>query len=536
MLAVSPVGSQSQLLPLMRLESYLIRNAANMPHRVALADPRRQIDYLDLLAESRSLAAGMARRGIVPGDRVAVISPNRIEFIAAAFACFLGGFVFQPINFRLSGSEVTNVLDDAGPAALVVDADAFPEHATLAQRRAGLRALVMLHDESADYDFSDGERGRPDPDDFTAPLQTSPVAALLYTGGTTGVPKGTVLSHRAWVNSSRDGAWSLRLTRRDVSYQCVPLFHVSFVHFLSTFYIGVPTILSAHVRPAEIVAAILNRGVTHTVLVQAPLVDLLHHLDENPVDLPRLTTLQYGGSPVAPAVIERVCRRLGHVLLQNYGSTEAGGSVTHLPPEDHSPEFVGEKWHARVTSAGYAMPGAELVLVGNDGAPVPPCELGEVRVRSGALMDGYWGNEAATRETLLEGGWLATGDIARLDQDGYLYIVDRKKDMIISGGENIYARDVEDTLLAHAGIREAAVVAGPDARLGERVVAFVVRRPGSEVSEDALLSWLADRLAGYKKPRQVFFEDELPRTTVGKIHKPTLRQRLMADEPAGDKL
>jgi acyl-CoA synthetase (AMP-forming)/AMP-acid ligase II len=511
----------------MRLEDYLIRNAANMPHRTALIDARRQIDYTGLLAESRALAAALRRRGVEPGDRVAVLMPNRIELIAAAFACFHGGFVYQPINFRLSANEVTNVLDDAQPTALMLDESAFPHYAELARRRSGISALAALGDDGASYDFADGAGGLPDAEAFVAPREPTPVAALLYTGGTTGVPRGTVLSHNAWIHSSRDGAYAMRLTRRDVSYQCIPLFHVSFVHFLSTFYLGVPTILTERVRAAEIVDAIANRSVTHTALVQATLVDVLNYLEENPVELAPMTNLQYGGSPIAPAVIEQVCRRFGDVLHQNYGSTEAGGAVTYLPPEDHSPRYVGEKWRKRVTSAGYAMPGAVLIVVDGDGRELGPDELGELRIRSESVMDGYWGNEAATSEALLPGGWLATGDIGRIDADGYVYIVDRKKDMIISGGENIYARDVEDTLLAHPEIREAAVVGGPHGRLGEQVVAYVVLRDQSDLSQEALLEWVTGRLARYKKPGKILFEESLPRTPVGKIHKPTLRERLV---------
>ena len=510
----------------MRLEDYLTRNAHNMPRRTALVDARRRVGYFELLGECRALAAELKGRGAVTGDRVAVIAPNRVELIVTAFACFLGGFVWQPINFRLSGDEVTNVLDDAQPAVLVVDGAAFPHHAELARRRSGIWALAVLGEEPAGYDWSDGTRGLPDPATFERPHDPTSIAALLYTGGTTGVPKGTVLSHRAWVQASRDGAYAIRLTRRDVSYQCIPLFHVSFVHFLSTLYVGVPTILSERVRPTELVEAIVKRGVTHTALVQTVLVDLLSVLETEAVALPAMTTLQYGGSPIAPSVIERVSERLGDVLHQNYGSTEAGGAVTFLPPEDHSARYVGEKWRTRVTSAGYAMPGAELSVVDSDGRPVGPNEVGDIRVRSDSVMDGYWGNEDATREVLLDGGWLVTGDVGRMDEDGYLYIVDRRKDMIISGGENIYARDVEDTLLAHPEIREVAVVGGPHPRLGEQVVAYVVRRDGSELSEASLTSWVATRLASYKKPGLVLFEESLPRTPVGKVHKPTLRERL----------
>jgi acyl-CoA synthetase (AMP-forming)/AMP-acid ligase II len=510
----------------LRLEDYLIRNAANMPHRTALIDARRRVDFLGLLGESRALAAALARRGVEPGDRVAVLVPNRIEMIVTAFACFAGGFVYQPINFRLSSEEITNVLDDAQPSALVVDESAFPGHAELARRRSGLRVLLGLGRAAGSYDWSDENAGLPDPSDFERPRDPTPIAALLYTGGTTGVPKGTVLSHKAWVHSSRDGAYAMRLTRRDVSFQCIPLFHVSFVHFLSTFYLGVPTILAERVRVEEVIDAVVDRSVTHTVLVQATLVDVLNYLEPLEVDLPRMTSLQYGGSPIAPAVIERVCSRFGDVLHQNYGSTEAGGAVTYLPPEDHSPHYIGDKWLVRVTSAGYAMPGAEVGIFDDDGRQLGHDELGEVRVRSESVMDGYWGNEAATKEALLDGGWLATGDIGRIDSEGYVYIVDRKKDMIISGGENIYARDVEDTLLAHPDIREAAVVGGPNERLGEEVVAYVVLRDRSELTEAGLMSWTTERLASYKKPARILFEEALPRTPVGKIHKPTLRERL----------
>ena len=511
----------------MRIEDLLTRNAANLGHRTALVDSRRRIDYRGLLSESLSLAAALQRRGLVPGARLAVISANRIEFIAAAFACFHAGLIFEPVNFRLSAGELTRVLDDSAPDGILVDEGAFPDHADLARRRVGLRTLITVGSPPAGYTFGDGADSLPDLDTFRRPSEPSDTAALLYTGGTTGAPKGTVLSHRAWIHASRDGAWALRLTRRDVSYMCVPLFHVSFVHFLSTFYVGVPTILAERVRPAEIVEAIANQSVTHTTLVQATLVDVLDHLEQNPRPLPPLTTLQYGGSPIAPAVIERIRAVFGDVLHQNYGSTEAGGAVTCLLPEDHDPRVAGERWGSRVTSAGYAMPGVEVAIFDSGGRRLGPDEIGDVRVRSESVMDGYWGNAVATREVLLPDGWLDTGDVGRLDADGYLCIVDRKKDMIISGGENIYARDVEDVLLAHPGVREAAVVGGPNPRLGEEVIAFVVCRQESGVTEASLLAWVSERLAGYKKPAKIVLEASLPRTPVGKVHKPTLRQHMV---------
>ena len=510
----------------MRLEDYLIRNAGNYPHDTALIDSRRRVDYLELLAECQALASALRQRGLNLGDRVAVISPNRIEFIVSAFACFLGGYVFQPINFRLSESEVTNILDNAEPSAVLIDGAAFPHHVELIKQRANLLTYCVFTDKGAEYNWSDGSNGLPDSSSFEKPLNPPTTAALLYTSGTTGTPKGTILSHKAWVHSSRDGAYALRLTRHDVSYQCIPLFHVSFCHFLSTFYCAVPTILSERVRPAEIVDAIINQKATHTTLIQAALVDLLNYLEKNDIQLPQLTNLQYGGSPIAPAVIEKLCALFGNVLHQNYGMTESGGASTYLPPEDHSESSVGEKWLKRVTSAGYAMPGVEIGIFDDAGNLLAANISGEIRIRSEGVMDGYWRNEAATKEVLLEGGWLATGDIGSLDEDGYVYILDRKKDMIISGGENIYARDVEDTLLSHPEIIEAAVVGGPHERLGEQVVAFVVLREGSEISEQLLLEWLGTRLATYKKPRLIYFEESLPRTAVQKVHKPTLRAKL----------
>ena len=509
----------------MRLEDYLINNAWNHPHDPALTDAYRTIDFDTLLGESEVLAAAIQARGIVPGDRVAVLTRNRIEFVVVAFACFLGGYIFQPINFRLSAGELRNVLEDSEPEYVFVDSVAFPELALFLFDETDYNVVAV--GEGPGFDWGDGS-SLPNRTAFVRPVDPSPIAALLYTGGTTGKPKGTAISHHGWVHSSRDGAYAIRLVRSDVSYMCIPLFHVSFVHYLSTHYLGIHTILAERVRPDEVVDVILNKGVTHVVLVQTSLVDLLNYLEENPVELPQLSTLQYGASPIAPAVIERVCERFGDVLYQNFGSTELAGGVTYLPPHDHSPRYVGEKWRQRVRSAGFAMPGQVIGIFDDDGNRLPAGETGEIWVKSESVMVGYWKNEAATREVMTEDGWFMTGDVGWLDEDGYLYIVDRKKDMIISGGENIYARDVEDTILAHPSIREAAVVGAPHERLGEQVVAFIVLRDGSALTADELLAWLTGRLSSYKKPAEVRFVTELPRTTVGKIHKPTLRQQFSA--------
>ena len=506
----------------MRLEDYLLKNVSNQPSKIALQDSRRTITYSEMLNECREMIVSLRARGIQPGDRVAVISRNRVEFILSAFACFLGGYIFQPVNFRLSPTELSYVLQDSEPSTVIIEAEQFPELLALVESRKDITIVVKLHEKSG-FDWGRGDASSDSVENYRPAVDPTRIAALLYTGGTTGGAKGTVLSHDAWLLSSRDGAYALRLTRHDKSYICVPLFHVSFVHFLSLFYLGITVMLGERVRSDEVVDAIVNGGATHIVLVQAPLVDLLNYLRDNKIVLPKIRTLQYGGSPIAPSVIERVSEVFGDVLYQNYGLTEIAGGATYLPPEDHSPSAVGDVWRKRVRSAGYSMPGAEIGIFSDEGNLLSSDTLGEVWIRSEAVMDGYWRNEKATKEAITPDGWLKTGDMGRLDADGYLYIVDRKKDMIISGGENIYARDVEDVLLSHPDIREVAVVGAPDDRLGEKVVAFLVMRDGVSLTKEELNEWLSKALSSYKKPSRVFFETELPRTTVGKIYKPTLR-------------
>jgi long-chain acyl-CoA synthetase len=348
------------------------------------------------------------------------------------------------------------------------------------------------------------------------------VAFQYYSSGTTGVPKGVMLTNAACFASLGASKDLLKFDDESVSMAVMPQFHVAGGFWgLVALYLGRPCVLQREVDPAGIVDLIAEHRVTHAVYVPA----LLQVLNLVPgiadADLSSMRCLVYGASPISEEVLVASVRTFGCDFLQAYGMTETSGGCVFLPPEDHDPD--GPNRH-RLRAAGIAGPGTDLKVVDAELKPVAVGEVGEVLIRSPQNMSGYWNQPAETERTLLADGWLRTGDAGYMDEDGYLYIHDRVKDMIISGGENVYPAEVENRLMAHPDIADVAVIGVPSERWGETPKALVVRVPGSAVTDVDIIAFAREGLAHYKCPTSVDWLDELPRNPSGKILKNTLRE------------
>jgi len=344
----------------------------------------------------------------------------------------------------------------------------------------------------------------------------------FYSSGTTGRPKGVMLTNGNLFAGVFANNASLRFGASSVNLVVMPTFHVAGGAWaLMGLYNGVPNVLLRDVDPATIVRVIPEYGITHTVLVPAVIQFLLMVPGVDEADFSSMEVLVYGASPISEEVLTRAVRLFGCDFLQAYGMTETTGGCVLLPPEDHDPD--GPNAH-RLRAAGRPGPNTEVRVV--DAATledVPTGEVGEILIHSPQNMKGYWHMPEATAETILEGGWLRTGDAGYLDADGYLYIHDRVKDMIISGGENVYPAEVESALMAHPAIADVAVIGVPDERWGETPKAIVVPVPGSDLAADDVIAFARDRLAHYKCPTSVDFVNELPRNPSGKVLKKDLR-------------
>ncbi|MCW0211918.1 MAG: AMP-binding protein [Pseudonocardia sp.] len=502
--------------------SDIIRNnARSRGSSTALVVGSRDVSYADLQDLIEETAGALTARGIGYGDRVAVLAKNSLEYVQLYFATASLGAILVPLNFWHRGAEHAYTIGDAEPSLFFVEKD-YDE--VSAEARAASPDLPVIR-------IPGPEGDRAEWDEFSAGGSTAPAVTvderdphmILYTSGTTGKPKGAMLSHRRTVDDGLAMAATLRVTDRDVFMNYFPPFHVGNWDHMKPFLLMGGKVVLLREFDASVVLELLPR---HRVSVVLGVPTMLHSLITHPsfeaTDTSSVRLLYYGAydpSGIMDRTADAFGAREGKISMgHTYGLTEGGPFVTWCPPDD-----VFAKWG----SIGRAMPGVEVALLDDDGAPVQPGSPGEICVR-GPRMSGYWRNDEASKAALA-GDWLHTGDVAVADSDGFLTIVDRKKDMIRSGGQNVWSKEVEDCLSQHPGVADAAVIGLPDPVYEEQVVAIVV--PSGEPSDALaaeLTTFVRTRLAGYNTPKAVHFVTEFPRTAVGKIQKHVLRERFTA--------
>jgi long-chain acyl-CoA synthetase len=476
--------------------------AASHPGGQCLADGRRELDNASFAAEVRRVSGALVGMGIGRGDVVAVVLPNSVDLVTIMFAAWRLGAALTPVNPALTRPEVQYQLTDSGARLVVAD------DSSLSKVEGGV-ARVCVVDELVRRDgATDVMAPRTEPDEL---------ALMIYTGGTTGRPKGVMLDHANLVATTAMIVDWFEMTAADRCLLVLPLFHVNgiMVSVVSPLVAGGSTVIAPRFDPKtfwDLVERVRPTFFSAVPTIYAMLSGLPAEVRP---DTASLRCVVCGAAPMPAAAIHEFEDRYGVPILEGYGQSE-GTVVTTANPLSglHKPGTVG-----------LPLPGQEVRVVGEDDEPLPSGQVGEVTVRGPNVMRGYLGKPEETAETL-RGGWLHTGDLGRFDEDGYLVLVDRLKDMIIRGGENIYPKEIEDALYAHPSVFDAAVVGRPDPLFGEEPVAFVVLRPGSAAEPDELIEHCKNVLAKFKVPRAVFIEADLPRTPIGKIAKPVLRERI----------
>lgn len=472
------------------------------------------------------LAGALRSLGVTPGDRVAMLADNGPRYVEYYFGVLWAGGVIAPVNTRWALPEKLHCLNDSGAVVLLVDDAHAAEVVQLRAGCTGLRAAIRVDgpagehtDQLLDYEkllvecpaVADAERGGED------------LAALFYTGGTTGRAKGVMLSHNNFMANSTTALVNLGISERSVHLHVSPLFHLAGGSRLFTVTVAGGThAVMGRFDAAGFLGAIERFGVTVTVVVPSMLNALLKHPEFDDHDLSSLELLSYGAAPMPESLLRAAMKRLPGVrFLQSYGMTELSPVATMLLPRYHT--FEGP--HAgKLRSAGQAVFNADVAIMDPDDRALGTGEVGEICVRGPMVMQGYWQQPELTAAAL-RGGWMHTGDAGYLDEDGFLFLVDRIKDMIITGGENVYSAAVENVIYQHPHVHECAVIGVPSERWGEAVHAIVVPNPGADIHADELLSHCREQLAGYECPKTIEVRDEaLPKSGAGKILKSELRR------------
>jgi fatty-acyl-CoA synthase len=498
------------MTPDIGLANWLRERALRTPERKALHFEGRDWTYGQFQQEVENVAARLAALGVAKGERVAFLGHNQPMFLFAMFASARLGAIFTPLNFRLTGPELAFMLEDSAARVLIVDE---AHRAVIAPQTESLPSLKSVL--AAERPEQWTESAKPT---AQLPAREDDVAVIMYTSGTTGRPKGAMLTHGNFWWNNASGMHALDVYADDVTLVAAPIFHIGGLNVttLTALQKGARIILHRTFDPARALADIAAHRVTTMFGVPAMFLFMAHQPGFADTDLSSLRVLVVGGAPCPLPVLKTYLAR-GVSMQQGYGLTETSPMVSFLAPE-HALRKVG--------SSGRTPIFVEVKIVGLDGAPVPAGAQGEILVRGPNVFAGYWGQPEATAKAIDAEGWLHTGDAGFLDEEGFLTISDRIKDMIITGGENVYPAEIESELMRHPAIAEVGVIGEPDPHWGERVVAVVALKPGATLTLEELRAFAAERLAAYKLPKRLEFVAALPRNATGKILKQRLRETL----------
>jgi acyl-CoA synthetase (AMP-forming)/AMP-acid ligase II len=499
------------------LIGFVEHNARSRPDDIAIHYRDRQWSWAEWMVRIRQAAGALRTAGVARGGRVAFLDKNHPACLETFFAAASIGASVTVINWRTVGDELAHILNDSAARLLLVGAELYSSVDAVIARATGLQRVVVVGGSEDQYETF---LSAATPVSETAVADDNDIAVVMYSSGTTGRPKGVLLSYRALVNHTVNIAPQIPFVRGDKNLVAMPLFHVGGI--CSAFLgirAGVATVVTREPDVVSLVAAV-DSGATHAFLVPTVIAGVLDAGYAVTTAMSGLRYLLYGAAPMSLPLLQRALAAWPAAnFIQVYGQTEVAGAAATLSPADHRDS---RRPHL-LLSAGKASPGSEIQIVDPaSGDLLPTGQSGEIWVRSDQRMNGYLNQPQATTETVTVDGWLRTGDIGHLDSDNYLYVDDRLKDMIITGGENVYGPEVERVIMAHPAISDAAVIGVPDDRWGESVMAIVVRTTSIDAAN--VVEFCRRNLASYKCPRMVEFVPSLPRNASGKILKTSLRE------------
>jgi long-chain acyl-CoA synthetase len=488
------------------------RSARLYPDRIALGRATGDLSYGSLRRRVAGLAGGLRRLGVRAGDRIAILDRNSDEYVETYYAAAFVGAILVPLNSRLAANELRSILREVEPKVLITGTASASLGASVVTDLPALAGFVVSGASSGKaLDYEELVSGEASPVDRSGSADST--AYIFYTSGTTGEPKGVCLSARAMLLSAYDAVLGLELTSADVWLHAAPMFHLVDAWAVWAMPLVGGRQATLHFEPRAFLESVEARRVTVTSIPPTLIAMATDAYDREPADLSTLRCVTYGGSPAAESTLARGASVFGCPLLQAYGVSEASGMVSLETEPGRG-------------SAGQPLPNVDVRIVDERGYEVAANTVGEIEIGGARVLNEYWRKGSAT-EAAVRGGWYLSGDLGRLDEQSRLTIVGRKKDMIISGGENVYPAEIENVLARHPGVLEAAVVGVPDPRWGEKVAALVVTRAGSPPDAPALLAFCRQNIAGYKVPKSISFStDSLPRIGPGKVDKREVKRRL----------
>ena len=504
----------------MTLDDIVRRNGLRFPGKPVLVCNGAGLSWAELDRRVDKLGNAFLDAGLRNGDRVAILLANCSEYFEIYFACARTGLVAVPINYRLLGHELAQIIGHAEPSLLIIGAE-YVEQVRAVRDLPQIRWCISAEAEEGFQNYHstlDAAASTP------VSAAGNDTFAIFYTSGTTGLPKGALVSHENLEMNGYNQLIADGSRPGDINLVATPIYHMGAVFMAVTYMmLGCTHYILRKFEPGAWLGLLEQSRASVALLVPTMINTVLNNPGFGNYDISSLRLIFYGGGPMPVSVLERAIDRLGCGFTQGYGLTETL-EATFLVSEDHVVNGTGEQTR-RLASAGREAVGAQVRIIDEAGNELPTGETGEILIKSRSVIAGYWKNPEETANVIKD-GWFHTGDLGYLDDERYLFVVDRKKDMVVSGGVNIYSKEIESVLYRHPAVLEAAVIGLPDEDWGEIVTAVIATRPGLDVTGQELIDYCSASLAGYKKPKKVLFLDELPKNPSGKILKRVLRENL----------
>jgi acyl-CoA synthetase (AMP-forming)/AMP-acid ligase II len=504
----------------------IYRNALLYPQQEAFVYGKTRITFSEFNSRANKIIRALQRMGVKKGDVVGILSWNCLQEAEVLGAALKAGFISSPFNPRLKSDEIIRIVDYSEASTLFVGAELLEMADSLRPRLGRVKNFICLEGSASDMTSHDELLASESGEEPDADVHEDDPVGIIYTSGTTGLPRGALYTSRGFMEDTKNLLWDLGLESGQRHLQITPLFHAAGYAFFRTFlYASGCNVIHKFFDPAAALKAIQEEKVGYMLFVPTQLAAMLNVPDVQKYDTRSLKFMWYGASAMPVELLKRGIEVFGHVFGQGYGQSESGPGASHLSKEDHNVVGLPQKEQKRLSSIGRPDISVHLRIVADQDKDLGPGEVGEIIVRSKQIMQEYWRRPEDTKANIV-GGWLHTGDMGYYDEKGYVYIVDRKKEMIISGGEHIYPREVEEVFCRHPAVADVAVIGLPDPYWVERAHAVIVLKAGASATPTELIDFCRQNIAGYKVPKTIEFAEDLPRNAAGKVLKRVLKERL----------